>query len=392
MTNFKIVLTDHYLDWSNLKPLTSTRPIPHLRVGISTIKEKYEQFFNQEIAVKTAVKYLQSFNSFTPTRELTCFINSSFIPTQKFVDAIKKLKEGESLYKDGTIAASMVRIGETSFEKELSFTEELLKISFTWDIISLNDKAIALDFERICKGRKSMPLSESNLLIGTKEKLFIEEGASVEGAILNTNTGYIYVGRNAEIMEGSVVRGSLALCEHATLKLSSKIYGATTIGPHSKVGGEVNNSILLGYSNKGHDGFLGNSVIGEWCNLGADTNNSNLKNNYGKIKCWNYEQQKMIESGLQFLGLIMGDHSKTGINTMLNTGTVVGVSSNIYGGDFPPKFIPSFSWGSANDFVDFNFDKAVEVAERMMERRKKQLSDADKSILNHIFEEEKTLR
>lgn len=392
MTNFKIVLTDHYLDWSNLKPLTSTRPIPHLRVGISTIKEKYEQFFNQEIAVKTAVKYLQSFNSFTPTRELTCFINSSFIPTQKFVDAIKKLKEGESLYKDGTIAASMVRIGETSFEKELSFTEELLKISFTWDIFSLNDKAIALDFERICKGRKSMPLSESNLLIGTKEKLFIEEGASVEGAILNTNTGYIYVGRNAEIMEGSVVRGSLALCEHATLKLSSKIYGATTIGPHSKVGGEVNNSILLGYSNKGHDGFLGNSVIGEWCNLGADTNNSNLKNNYGKIKCWNYEQQKMIESGLQFLGLIMGDHSKTGINTMLNTGTVVGVSSNIYGGDFPPKFIPSFSWGSANDFVDFNFDKAVEVAERMMERRKKQLSDADKSILNHIFEEEKTLR
>lgn len=392
MTNFKIVLTDHYLDWSNLKPLTSTRPIPHLRVGISTIKEKYEQFFNQEIAVKTAVKYLQSFNSFTPTRELTCFINSSFIPTQKFVDAIKKLKEGESLYKDGTIAASMVRIGETSFEKELSFTEELLKISFTWDIFSLNDKAIALDFERICKGRKSMPLSESNLLIGTKEKLFIEEGASVEGAILNTNTGYIYVGRNAEIMEGSVVRGSLALCEHATLKLSSKIYGATTIGPHSKVGGEVNNSILLGYSNKGHDGFLGNSVIGEWCNLGADTNNSNLKNNYGKIKCWNYEQQKMIESGLQFLGLIMGDHSKTGINTMLNTGTVVGVSSNIYGGDFPPKFIPSFSWGSANDFVDFNFDKAVEVAERMMERRKKQLSDADKSILNHIFEEEKPLR
>lgn len=392
MTNFKIVLTDHYLDWSNLRPLTSTRPISFLRIGISTIKEKYEQFFNQEITVKTASTYLKSFDSFAPSSELTCFINSSFIPTQKFVDAIKNLKEGESLYKNGTIAASMVHVGKTSFEKELSFSEELFKISFPWDIFSLNDKAIALDFERICKGRKSMPLSDSNLLIGSKEKLFIEEGASVEGAILNTNTGYIYVGKNAEIMEGSVVRGSLALCEHATLKLSSKIYGATTVGPYSKVGGEVNNSILLGYSNKGHDGFLGNSVIGEWCNLGADTNNSNLKNNYGKIKCWNYEQQKMIESDLQFLGLIMGDHSKTGINTMLNTGTVVGVSSNIYGGDFPPKFIPSFSWGSAKGFVNFTFEKALEVAERMMERRKKQLSDADKSILKHIFEDEKTLR
>lgn len=392
MTKFKIVLTDHYLDWSNLRPLTSTRPIAFLRVGISTIKEKYEQFFNQEIAVKTAANYLKPFDSFTATNELTCFINSSFIPTQKFVETIKSLKEGESLYKNGILAASMVHVGKTSFEKELNFSDELYKISFPWDIFSLNDKAIALDFERICKKRKSMPLSKSNLLIGSKEKLFIEEGATIEGAILNTNTGFIYVGKNAEIMEGSVVRGSLALCEYATLKLSTKIYGATSIGPHSKVGGEVNNSILLGYSNKGHDGFLGNSVIGEWCNLGADTNNSNLKNNYGKIKCWNYEQQKMIDSNLQFLGLIMGDHSKTGINTMLNTGTVVGVSSNIYGGDFPPKFIPSFSWGSANGFVDFNFNKAIEVAERMMERRKKQLSDADKSILNHIFEEEKTLR
>jgi UDP-N-acetylglucosamine diphosphorylase/glucosamine-1-phosphate N-acetyltransferase len=342
--------------------------------------------------VKTAAKYLTPFNSFTPSNELTCFINSSFIPTQSFVDAIKNLEEGESLYKNGTIAASMVHVGKTSFEKEIKYSDELLKLSFPWDIFSLNEKALTLDFERICKNRKSVPLSQSNQLIGPKEKLFIEEGATVEGSILNTNTGYIYIGKNAEIMEGSVVRGSLALCEHATLKLATKIYGATTIGPYSKVGGEVNNSILLGYSNKGHDGFLGNSVLGEWCNLGADTNNSNLKNNYGKIKCWNYEQKKMIDSDLQFLGLIMGDHSKTGINTMLNTGTVVGVSSNIYGADFPPKFIPSFSWGSAQGFVDFDFDKALEVAERMMGRRKKELSDADKSILNHIFEEEKTLR
>lgn len=378
-----IVLSDHRKEWSNLRPLTLTKPIAKIRIGILSIEEKWQQYFEQ-VSLKTCQEYLQSFDNFSLEDEST-FVNSSVLPTADLAKAIATLQTGESLYQNGILLAS--KVGQSvGFEKEKTFNEKLLKINYCWDIFQLNEQAIALDFELLTKGKKSQAISTSNLIIGSSENIFLAEGAKVEGAILNPNGGYIYIGKNAEIMEGSVVRGSLALCNNAVLKLSTKIYGATTIGVYSKVGGEINNSVIQGYTNKGHDGFLGNSVLGEWCNLGADTNNSNLKNNYGNVKSWNYEQQDFIDSGLQFLGLVMGDHSKCGINTMFNTGTVVGVFANIFGGDFPPKYIPSFSWGGAKGFEKYQFAKAVEVAQAVMQRRNKTLNKTDQNILKYIAE------
>jgi UDP-N-acetylglucosamine diphosphorylase/glucosamine-1-phosphate N-acetyltransferase len=388
MSKFNIVLVDHYKDWSNLRPLTSTRPISHIRIGILTIQEKWQMLSGRTVMIKPVVSYLQSFSNFSLDNGKTCFINSAVLPTPELLQAISQLNQGESLYKNRTLLASMVNPQEHAFEKELEYEGEIIQLNYPWDIFTHNDKAIRLDFELLTQNRKSAPLSSTNTLIGPVNQLFIEEGATVEGAFINTRTGPVYIGKNAEIMEGSAVRGPLALCEGATLKLCTKIYGATTVGPFSKVGGEVNNSVIFGYSNKGHDGFLGNSVLGEWCNLGADTNNSNLKNNYGVVKAWNFEQKEMIDTGLQFLGLIMGDHSKSGINTMFNTGTVVGVSANIFGSGFPPKYIPSFSWGGSEGFELFNFDKALEVVEKVMKRRDKLLNHDEIGILKHIFEGE----
>lgn len=387
MSKINFVLSDHYENWVNLNPLTLTKPISSLRIGISTIIEKWSRELNAEIYIKTSVPQLKSFNTWQAKNgETFIFINSNLIPDEKLVAAISNLAAGESLYHKGYQLASKVVMGETSFEKEKPYAHDVLKIDFPWDIFAKNEEAMLRDYQSICAGRQSEQLSDSNLVIGDKAQIFVENGASVEGAILNTTKGPIYIGKDAEIMEGSMIRGPFALCEHATLKLGTKIYGATTVGPHSKVGGEVNNSVIQGFSNKGHDGFLGNSVIGEWCNLGADTNNSNLKNNYGLVNVFNYNKRDYINSGLQFLGLIMGDHSKCGINTMFNTGTVVGVFANIFGGDFPPKHIPSFSWGSAKGFETYQFNKAIEVAEIVMARRGITLNDTDKEILSFIHE------
>ena len=384
MNTTTFVLVDHQNEWSNLNPLTLTKPVSHLRVGILKIYEKWNLFLNTQVLFKCSVNYLSSFNSNFEINGDIAFINSSIIPNKEIVTAILSLKDGESLYKDGVLISS--KKGNSKFEKEVVYKNELLKLDFPWDIFKINEKAIAIDFEILTKGRLSFEISKTNTILGSIKNIFIEKGAKVEAAILNTNGGYIYIGKNAEIMEGSVVRGSLALCENATLKLATKIYGATTVGPHSKVGGEVNNSVIQGYSNKGHDGFLGNSVIGEWCNLGADTNNSNLKNNYGEVKSWNYQKQDFIATGLQFLGLIMGDHSKCGINTMFNTGTVVGVFANVFGSDFPPKFVPSYSWGGAKGFQKYKFEKALEVAKAVMVRRNIELSKNDKEILKSILQ------
>jgi len=253
-----------------------------------------------------------------------------------------------------------------------------------YHIFSLNEVEIQSDFDLLTEGRKSIPLSDTNTIINS-EKIFIEEGASVECAILNAKTGPIYVGKDAVIMEGSAIRGPLAMCEGAVLKMGSKIYGATTLGPYSKVGGEVSNSVLIGYSNKGHEGFLGNSVIGEWCNIGADTNISNLKNNYDEVKLWSYDEQRFLKTGLQFCGLIMGDHSKTGINTMFNTGTVVGINANIFGSGYPRNYVPSYAWGGAQGFKTYLLKKALETAEKVMARRNLTLTEEDKKILEHVF-------
>jgi UDP-N-acetylglucosamine diphosphorylase/glucosamine-1-phosphate N-acetyltransferase len=268
--------------------------------------------------------------------------------------------------------------------KKIVYSDSVFEINHVWDIFQKNAEAIRSDFELISKGRTSQKLSETVTVIGDKNLVFLEPGAKAEACILNTSSGPIYIGVDAEIMEGSVVRGPLALCEHSALKLSTKIYGATTIGPHCKVGGEVNNSVIFGYSNKAHDGFLGNSVVGEWCNLGADTNNSNLKNNYSNVKLYNYAHNKQVDTGLKFCGLIMGDYSKSGINTMFNTGTVVGIGSNIFGGGFPPSTIPNFSWGGSEGFEPHVLDKLFETSEKVYERRGLKFDEQEKKILKAV--------
>jgi UDP-N-acetylglucosamine diphosphorylase/glucosamine-1-phosphate N-acetyltransferase len=307
-------------------------------------------------------------------------VNAAVIPNEEIVAAVMHLEDNTALYlNEMFIAENGVSTSKIQFRGEIPVILEN-----RWDLFQKNDLVLKSDFELITTGRKSQKLSKSNTVIGSSELIFLEEGAKVEAIILNTSSGPIYIGRNAEIMEGSIVRGPLAMCEHSALKLGTKIYGATTLGPHCKVGGEVNNSVFQAYSNKGHEGFVGNSLIGEWCNLGADTNTSNLKNNYGNVSTYSYETDKEEKTNVQFMGLTMGDHSKCGINTMFNTATVVGVSCNIYGAEFPPKFIPSFSWGGSAGFVPFKFEKAIEYANNMMERRGLKLSEEEVNIMKKL--------
>ncbi len=375
----------------NLLPLTFTRPVADIRIGILTIREKWEKLLQSKTSSKTEAYLSKKFPLEFAIDSDNIWINGSFCPNEKLIGEIKTLKPNELLMDSETIIAANTG-NEKTFEPEtiVSFVKyeshaKAMRIEHSWDIFSKNGEAIVADFELLTKGRKSLALSKTNQVIGS-ENIFVEEGAKVECAILNASTGPIYIGKDAEIMEGSIVRGPLALCEHAALKMGAKIYGPTTIGPHSKVGGEVNNSVIFGFSNKGHDGFLGNAVLGEWCNIGADSNNSNLKNNYAEVKLWNYEKERFLNTGLTFCGLIMGDHSKCGINTMFNTGTVVGVSANIFGSGFPRNFVPSFSWGGAAGFTTNKTKDAFEVATRVMERRGLVFNETEKDILMHVFE------
>lgn len=381
-------------NWKSLKPLTFTRPVSLLRVGILTIKEKWEITMNGEASFIAQDYLSEKFPIHIAEDNL--IINASLLPNDKIVALIKQLDQNEAiLYQDELIAARMDRkqfdrlINDSDIEElvgmDLSDQEEIIqRIIHPHDIFTFNDQEIKADFELITKNRVSQVISETNKVI-SPENIFIEEGAQVECAILNASEGPIYIGKNAKIMEGSIVRGSFALCEGAVIKMGAKIYGQTTIGPYSKVGGEVGNSVILGYSNKGHDGYLGNSVLGEWCNLGADTNTSNLKNNYSEVRLWNYQENSFKKTGLQFCGLIMGDHSKCGINSMFNTGTVVGVSANIFGGGYPRNFVPSFAWGGHSGFSTYKLEKSLEVAEVVMKRRSVELTEFDQKILNHIF-------
>ncbi len=272
------------------------------------------------------------------------------------------------------------------FSNILETKADFIKVNETWEIFGQNGKAIEQDFDLLTKGRKSEKLSDTNRIIGG-ENIFIEKGAKVEFATINATSGPVYIGRDAEIMEGALIRGPFALCEQGVIKMGAKIYGPATIGPFSKVGGEINNSVIFGYSNKAHDGFLGNSVIAEWCNLGADTNNSNLKNSYDNVKLWSYTQETFVDTGLQFCGLIMGDHSKSGINTMFNTGTVVGVNVNVFGSGFQRNFIPSFSWGGTSGFSIYNVKKAIQVAEAMYARRGKKFDEIEKELFYNLFDQ-----
>ena len=369
-------------------PLTYTRPVAELRIGISTIKEKWEHYFDL-ISVKTE-DYLSTKFPINLSRE-NLWINACVLPNQDIMNEINTLQKGEILIKgDIPIAFTKEQFDYKDLEKKQLKSDSTI-LSNIWDIFNKNGEEIVNDFERITKGRKSQELDKLSIKVGDYP-LFIEEGAKVESAFLNCKKGPIYIGKDTEIMEGSMVRGPFAMCNDSVLKMGSKIYSNTTLGPFCKVGGEVNNVVFMGYSNKGHDGFLGNSVIGEWCNLGADSNNSNLKNNYAEVKLWNYITQKFVNTGLQFCGLIMGDHSKCGINSMFNTGTVVGVCANIFGAGFPRNFIPSFSWGGSAGFSTYKTEKAFEVAEIVMQRRNKSFDEQEENILSHIFELTKTYR
>jgi len=378
---------------NNLLPFTYTRPVADMRVGILTIREKWEAYLDSTTTTVTA-DYLSEKYPMVEMEE-NIMINASYLPNFELVEMIKNLEKNQAIFKDEDIIAFYTKEAQEDIDfstyEALEFNDDILRIENTWDIFSKNGEAIQEDFNLITKNRKSKPIPSSNNVIAP-ENIFIEEGATLEFTTLNASNGPIYIGKNTEIMEGSLVRGPLALCEGAAIKLGTKIYGPTTIGPYSKVGGEVNNSVLFAFSNKGHDGFLGNSVIGEWCNLGADTNNSNLKNNYAEVRLWDYQTESFARTGLQFCGLMMGDHSKCGINTMFNTGTVVGVSSNIFGSGFPRNFVPSFSWGGHGGFTTYLTSKAFEVAKVVMARRHIEFSEQDAAILLHVFEETKKYR
>ncbi len=377
-----------------LLPLTYTRPVSHIRIGILTIHEKWEKYFNQT-CYNLSQDYLSKLYPLPDNNEEECLlVNGGILPHQALVNSINKLKSGEALTHGKTVIAailpyiqiSLQNLQREKFQNRVEWKNELTEIAFPWDIFSRNGEALLHDWELITKGRKSQQLSQTNTAINPQH-IFIEEGAKVECAVLNAQDGPIYIGRDAEVMEGAVVRGPFALCEHSALKIGAKIYGPTTIGPHCKVGGEVNNSVFFGFANKAHDGFLGNSVIGEWCNIGADTNTSNLKNNYANVKLWSYVCERFVDTGLLFCGLIMGDHSKCGINTMFNTGTVVGICANIFGDGFPRNFIPSFSWGGAQGFTTYQPPKVFETEKIVMGRRGLELSQDHKDMLQSVFDQ-----
>ena len=376
-----------------LLPFTFTRPVADILVGILTIREKWENYLGTTTTTVTEEYLTEKYPMVE--MEQNVMINASFLPNPVLVEMIQNLNPNEAIILDEEIIAFYT----TDTQEEINFDEyelidfegDFLRIENTWDIFSKNDAAIREDFDFITEDRTSQPIPKSVNVI-SPENIFIEEGAKLEYVTLNASTGPIYIGKNAEIMEGSVIRGPFALCESGRVKLATKVYGATTVGPHSVIGGEVNNSVLFGYSNKGHDGFLGNSVLGEWCNIGADSNNSNLKNNYEEVRLWSYETEGFTKTGLQFCGLMMGDHSKCGINTMFNTGTVIGVSTNIFGAGFPRNFVPSFSWGGAAGFSTYLTSKAFETAKIVMARRNVEFSEEDAKILEYVFEETKKFR
>lgn len=380
-------LFDDY-SWEQLLPLTFTRSVADLRIGIDSIAEKW-----QRILVEKPYILSQDYLQYSRLEEGPCtYINSSIIPNDELLADIKKLKSGEGLNYNSKLIAlkpsktffNLNELIENNSCQLISYNSPLITIERPWDIFTKNGLVLKQDFVNYTNGRNSAKLSNTNTIIG--DNIFVEKGVTAEACIINCSEGPVYLGKGANLMEGSIIRGPLSMGESSTLKLGTKIYGPTTIGPHSKVGGELNNVVIQGFSNKAHDGFLGNSVIGAWCNIGADTNTSNLKNNYAEVRLWSYTEKRFIKTGEQFCGLIMGDHSKCGINTMFNTGTVIGVSANIFGEGFPRNIIPSFAWGGKNGFMTYKYDKAMEVAEIVMGRRGIELDKRERSILKHIFD------
>lgn len=390
-----LVLFDASEIRKNLLPFTFTRPVAEIRVGIMTIAEKWKHFTQGRVSYITQDYLEKKFPLETASTNI--IVNAGICPTEDLVQKIRLLKAGQALVQNdifvaGKCSEELLFLAKSNSDVFLnqfhciSYSSSLNILQHVWDIFSLNAEEIKRDFAAITKGRTSEPIHDKHTIIYGMENVFIEEGAEIKAAILNAETGPIYIGKHTQVLEGAIIRGAFALCEGATVSMGAKIRGDTTIGPYSKMGGEVSNSVVFGYSNKAHDGFLGNSVIGEWCNIGADSNVSNLKNNYALVKIWNYLHNEFVNTGKQFCGLMMGDHTRCGINTMFNTGTVTGVGANIFGGNFKPKFIPSFSWSQDNAFSSYDFDKFMETAIIALQRRNKVMDDTEKDILRHIFE------
>jgi UDP-N-acetylglucosamine diphosphorylase/glucosamine-1-phosphate N-acetyltransferase len=378
------------LSRDRLLPFTFVRPVAEIRLGILTIREKWEMWLHSTTSALTK-DYLQEKYPLVQG-ELNVLINGAITPNADLVGEIEALKPGETLVKDSLLIAVCLdksEIADFDYTVPAGFVQKqalstFLRINRPWHLFYYNGQELISDYELVTAGKISAPISSTNNLL-RPDRIFAEEGVKLEYATLNASTGPIYLGRNTEIMEGALIRGPFALCEGAIVKMGAKIYGPTTLGPFSKVGGEVTNSILFAYSNKVHEGYMGNSALGEWCNIGADSNTSNLKNNYTRVKVWDYVTGRAEDTGLQFCGLMMGDYSKCGINTMFNTGTVVGISSNIYGAGFPGNFIPSFSWGGAAGFETYRVDKSFETIEKAMMSRNLTLSEADRRIIASVF-------
>ena len=381
-----IILFDDPLIKQQLLPLTFLRPVAEIRVGIMTIAEKWKHITGT-IPGFSVDDYLKAKYEPIP-REDAIFINGAICPTNHFYECATSLKPGEVLGKDQIVLATRnkddIISGSTSITYE--YSDDLTIIEHTWDIFEENGDQIRVDFEVITKDRVSEKILDPHTIVYSPENVFVEEGVEFKAAIINAEEGPIYIGKNAKIMEGAIMRGPISVGEGTHVNMNAKVRSNTTLGPYCRAGGEINNVVMFGCSNKGHEGFLGNSVIGEWCNIGADTNNSNLKNNYTEVKMWDYSKQRFVKTGRQFCGLIMGDHTKCGINTMFNTGTVIGIGANVFGAGFPRNFIPSFSWGGAGGLTTFRLDQFFEIADKMMERRNIHLSEEEQDILSYIFE------
>ena len=378
----------------DLLPFTYVRPVAELRIGIDTLKKKWEAFLNQNCSYATQ-DYLSSKYPLH-TSELNYFINASYVPTQALIDQIEKLEPKQVLVFDNNPIVFCTEKDQLPEDTTDFFIVEVkskpIHIKTSSDLFSKNAVVLEQDFKRFTHVKKNEVLEDGNNRFIHPERIFIEPGAQLSCAILNATDGPIYVGKNTQIMEGSMLRGPIALCDEVIVKMGTKIYGGTTIGPGSKVGGELNNVLFLGNSNKGHDGFLGNAVIGQWCNIGSATDASNLKNNYSKVRIWNYTSKNFAKSELQFCGLLMGDYSRCGIHSMFNTATVIGVNANVFGTGFPRTFIPSFSYGGAQGLKTYAFSKAMEANRMMMDRKGKQLSELDLEILKDVFEQSSVWR
>lgn len=393
MENQALILFDDEVVRENLLPLSFTRPLSHLRVGITTIEEKWIRRLGASAVSYITVDYLAE--KFPCAGDCGLFVAGHVIPSDAMAGAVLALREGEALVSgDGGLIAFRGSVDDFRARRHaatVTWSGDIVAVTMLYDIFMLNGRVLADDYRDLTDGRESQPLSPTCTVVGDmtnsegRPMIFIEEGATVEGAVINVKNGPVYIGRDAEVMEGTCMRGPVAMLQHSVANMGTKIYGATTLGPYCKVGGELNNVVMIGYSNKAHDGFLGNAVIGKWCNLGAGCVASNLKNDYTEIKLWNYRARRFMKTGLQFCGLIMGDHSKAGINTMFNTATVLGVGVNIHGSGFPRNFVPSFSEGSTAGFSDVSLTRFFDIARRVTARRNEELTDADMRMFEAIY-------